>query len=240
MKIDENYIESIDSDFKDGLIDRKEAKNKLAEYAKESFNFDLNKQKSFDNMVVQLREYIENYEEEPTVDDGTGFTIGDLIEAADQKDGKSIFNEAKPEALELIDTLVHKGPTPEAVELPYKGEEVKIVPLTTQVTPIEQVKKENEPIIEEEKIQPAPPEAKYELPKDFSPTITLIGRSPGFYTLSWWIYKWILENKDWKERPESCPEYSAINILKSLIYFINRDGQVRIRETRNSSYAILK
>lgn len=239
MKIDENYIESIDTEFKEGLIDRKEAKNKLADYAKESFNFDLNKQKSFDNMVVQLREYVENYEE-PTADEGEGFTISDIIEAADQKDGKSIFNEAKPEALDLIDGLVHKGPAPKTVELPYKGEEVKIVPLSTQVTPVEPVKELSESIIEEEKIQPATTEGPYNLPEDFTPTIMLIGRAPGFYTLSWWIYKWILENEDWKERPEDCPEYSAINILKSLIYFINRDGQVRIRETRNSSFVVLK
>lgn len=240
MKIDQEYIDSIVEEQDNGNITKQEAKIMLADYAKESFNFDVKRTKTFDNMVKDIKEYVENYVEEPTVDDGNGLSISDLIEAADQKDGKSVFNEAKPEALDLIDNLVHKGPVPEAVELPYKGEEVKIVPLTTQVTPVESAQKVSETIKEEEKTQPDVVQGSYELPKDFSPTIMLIGRAPGFYTLSWWIYKWILENEDWKERPETCPEYSAINILKSLIYFINRDGQVRIRETRNSSFVVLK
>ncbi|AAX78756.1 Inh minor capsid protein inhibitor of 21 protease [Escherichia phage RB43] len=77
----------------------------------------------------------------------------------------------------------------------------------------------------------------------FSPTIVLMGRSArsnGYYTCPWWIYDWIKKNPDWYKDPDQCPHYSARDTLKSLVYYIKRDGQVTVRETRNSSFDTFK
>ena len=82
-------------------------------------------------------------------------------------------------------------------------------------------------------------EDEFTLPDNFSPTLHLIGRNPGYATLPWWIYQWILETPDWKSRPLSFEHPSAHQTLLSLIYYIKRDGSVQVRETRNSSFATL-
>lgn len=231
MKIDYPYIESVKADLENNEIDRKEAKQRVFDYAKESFNLNLNKQKSLDNMIAQLEDLIANYEEDPMPDQNDGISIAELIEATDQLEGKSIFNEAKQEALDLVtplttvdklDPIVNDKPT-EVVDEITDNESVALDEPEATIVP-----SVNETITEE-----------FVLPADFVPTITLIGRAPGYYTLPWWIYQWINENPDWKSKPEKCPEYSAIPILKSLIYYINQNGFVRIRETRNSSFVDL-
>ncbi|QQV89534.1 inhibitor of prohead protease [Proteus phage SJ_PmiM] len=237
MKIDQQYIDSLTEEYTSGEIDRKTAKQKLTDYAKESFNFDLNKQKSFENMIVQLKEMIDNYVE-PELEEQDGISIKDLITAADQLDGKSVFNDANEEALELLSDVSYDGIKPDLV---IKTPQPQITKEEIIDKPEKSLISKNLEVKEEIKSKEYMPEsAKYVLPDGFSPTITLIGKTPGYYTLPWWIYQWILENEDWKDRPEECPEYSAINILKSLIYFINRDGQVKIRETRNSRFYTLK
>lgn len=73
----------------------------------------------------------------------------------------------------------------------------------------------------------------------FIPTIVLMGRNAsnnGFYTCPWWIYDWMCQNPEWYKDPDQCPHASAIPTLKSLVYFIKRDGSVMIRETRNSRF----
>ena len=92
-------------------------------------------------------------------------------------------------------------------------------------------------IIQEDKVVKTAEE--FTLPDNFSPTLHLIGRNPGYATLPWWIYQWILETPDWKSRPLSFEHPSAHQTLLSLIYYIKRDGSVQVRETRNSSFATL-
>lgn len=237
MKIDQQYIDSLTEEYTSGEIDRKTAKQKLTDYAKESFNFDLNKQKSFENMIVQLKEMVDNYVE-PPMDDQDGISIKDLITAADQLDGKSVFDDATKESLELLSGVSYDEIKPDLV---IKTPQPQVIKPEIIDKP-EEVLKEKELEVKEE-IKPQeyiPKTSKYVLPEGFTPTIALMGKAPGYYTLPWWIYKWILENEDWKDRPDECPENSAINILKSLIYFINKDGQIRIRETRNSRFYVLK
>lgn len=77
----------------------------------------------------------------------------------------------------------------------------------------------------------------------FGPTIFLMGasaRSNGYYTCPWWIYDWIKKTPDWYKQPDTCPHASAIDTIKSLAYFIKRDGEVVVRETRNSRFDTLK
>lgn len=234
MKIDYPYIESVKADLENNEIDRKEAKQRVFDYAKESFNLDLNKQKSLDNMIVQLEDLIANYKEEPMPDQNNGVSIAELIEATDQLEGKSVFNEAKQEALDLMAPLtVVAGKSEKDTNILDKPAETIVETLNKEPVALVEPEATIVPVVNETITE------GFVLPADFVPTITMIGRSPGYYTLPWWIYQWIIENEDWKSKPEKCPEYSAISILKSLIYYINKNGSVKIRETRNSSFVDL-
>lgn len=77
----------------------------------------------------------------------------------------------------------------------------------------------------------------------FTPTIYLLGRnagSNGYYSCPYWIYDWIDSNPDWFRIPDQCPYASAIPTIKSLAYYVIRDGSVCIRESRNSRFITLK
>lgn len=77
----------------------------------------------------------------------------------------------------------------------------------------------------------------------FTPSIIMMGRSvsnTGFYTCPYWIYDWMKQNPDWYKHPDSCPHYSARQTLKSLAWYMHRDGMVTVRETRNSQFDTFK
>ena len=77
----------------------------------------------------------------------------------------------------------------------------------------------------------------------FTPSIIMMGRSvsnTGFYTCPYWIYDWMKQNPDWYKHPDSCPHYSARQTLKSLAWYMHRDGMVTVRETRNSQFYTFK
>lgn len=228
--IDKAYIEEIRQ------LDRKESKAALANYAKETFNINLQKNRSFDNMVADLDKGLQTLASEPMPEDEGGMTIADLIQADDELNGQSPFEEAKEEAVQLLIDSVDV--VPEVVEVVgYTGTVVYDEPvinapnipeieLPEVVEPATDIKAETPDIID--------------LPANFNPTMILFGRAPGYCTLPWWIYQWITENPDWKSRPYDFMHPSAHSTLLTLIYYIKKDGQVRIRETRNSRFFILK
>lgn len=77
----------------------------------------------------------------------------------------------------------------------------------------------------------------------FTPSIIMMGRSvsnTGFYTCPYWIYDWMKQNPDWYKHPDGCPHYSARQTLKSLAWYMHRDGMVTVRETRNSQFDTFK
>ncbi|WCZ66373.1 inhibitor of prohead protease [Yersinia phage MHG19] len=229
--IDKAYIEEIRQ------LDRKESKASLANYAKETFNIDLQKNRSFDNMVADLEKGLQTLASEPMPEDEGGMTIADLIQADDEMNGQSPFEEAKEEAVQLLIDSVDVAPEVVEVKADYTAEVVweepvinaPIIPdveLPEVVEPVADIKAETPDIID--------------LPENFNPTMILFGRAPGYCTLPWWIYQWITENPDWKARPYDFMHPSAHSTLLTLIYYIKKDGQVRIRETRNSRFFILK
>lgn len=59
-----------------------------------------------------------------------------------------------------------------------------------------------------------------------------------YLTVPYWIVDWITETKDWKEK--KCPWKGSDKFMKTIMYYINKDGQIDIRETRNSSFITLK
>lgn len=247
--LDKDYIAEI------GALEKKEAKEKLAEYA-ETFGIKLKKTKAFDNMVADLEVELAKLANEPMPEQNDGLSIYDLIQADDEAKGTAIFkDEAKEEARLLIDS-VSDAPQVTVTDIdphfgkpmdPVKGVilEAPIGDSIIAVTddgkiheiPVAGLTQDsfNEAMDKIVKIETD----EYELPADFSPTLHLIGRNPGYATLPWWIYQWILETPDWKSRPLSFEHPSAHQTLLSLIYYIKRDGSVQVRETRNSSFATL-
>lgn len=221
--IDKDYIEELRA-----LSDKKEAKAKLFEYAKQ-FGISVKKTKSFDNIVIDIEEALNALADEP-LPETDGLSITDLITAADDVDGVNFTNEeVKEEAILLFDSPTEQVEVLEVVEQEKELDHDKFEEAITQV-----VESEKEPETEVNK------EVKFVLPENFSPTLIKLGKAPGYVTVPWWIYQWIAETPDWKSRPTSFVHASAHQTLFSLIYYINRDGSVLIRETRNSSFVTLK
>lgn len=220
--IDKNYIEEI------RVLEKKEAKEKLAEYAA-SLGVDVKKTKTFDNMLADLEAGLKAFADMPMPDDNEGLSITDLIDADDELSGAKFEGDesAKEEAKLLFD-----APAEAKVEVVEIKEPVVLV---EEDVPFVEEKFEATvaKVIESEK-------PVFALPKNFSPNLMLIGKNPGFCTVPWWIYQWIAETPDWKERPTAFPHPTAHQTLFSLIYYINRNGSVLVRETRNSSFVTLK
>lgn len=239
--LDKDYIAEI------GALEKKEAKEKLAEYA-ETFGIKLKKTKAFDNMVADLEVELAKLANEPMPEQNDGLSIYDLIQADDEAKGTAIFkDEAKEEARLLIDSVTD-APQVTVTDIdphfakpmdPVKGVILE-APIGDSVITVSDDKVHTIPvtaIIKEDKVVKTAEE--FTLPDNFSPTLHLIGRNPGYATLPWWIYQWILETPDWKSHPLSFEHPSAHQTLLSLIYYIKRDGSVQVRETRNSSFATL-
>lgn len=219
----------------------KEGKEKLAEYAA-NFNITVKKTRSFDNMVEDIKAAFAELADEPMPDQNEGLSINDLIAAADQGDNVELLvDQPVVDAVEVLDVavedkliqdykilnVVESEDSPQ-VELAVEIKPVKAIEHIVLTATIEKevVKDESDSII---------------LPKSYSPSLQMIGSGHMAYvTLPWWIYEWVSKNPDWKSKPHSFPHYHGIDSLLSLIYYINRNGQVRIRETRNSSFVILK
>ncbi|ADB81681.1 minor head protein inhibitor of protease [Enterobacter phage CC31] len=249
--LDKDYIAEI------GALEKKEAKEKLAEYA-ETFGIKLKKTKAFDNMVADLEVELAKLAEEPMPEDNDGLSIYDLIQADDEAKGTAIFkDEAKEEARLLIDSVSADAPQVKVTDIdPHFGkpmDSVKGVILEAPIgdsviavsddgevhkIPVGNMTQDefNEAM---DKVVKVIETDTFELPADFSPSLHLIGRNPGYATLPWWIYQWILENPDWKSRPLSFEHPTAHQTLLSLIYYIKRNGSVQVRETRNSSFVTL-
>lgn len=215
---------------------QKTAKTELADYAKQ-FDIKVKKTLSLENMIefveTELTKLASEMEEETPAE---GTSINDLILAADTVDGKVVFDEADQSLIETMEET--------KVEIEEPKKEVVITDGPAQIVEVEEV-------VEEEKPQFAElfnEEVEHRTPKDtetlcdlgdFRPTIVLMGTGRGFYNCPWWIADYILNNPDWKKYPERFPHAYVHDTLKSLIYYIKRDGSVKIRETRNSQFITL-
>lgn len=59
-----------------------------------------------------------------------------------------------------------------------------------------------------------------------------------YLTIPYWIADWILQTPDWKNR--KCPYKGSDSFINSIKYYINLNGVLTIRETRNSKYINLE
>lgn len=241
--IDKEFIEELRVLSKsEDKAEQKKAKDELADYA-QSFGIKVKRTMTFENMVTfveaELEKLSQEMNEEP-VQDSDGIGINDLILASDEAEGKVIFEEPKQELVDAFkDEVVEESMPVEAIE-------------SIQEQTVHESKKE----IEENSVPKTSlgfdlfsDEANHKLTVDstsicdltgFRPTINLIGGGRGYYTCPWWIFQWIMDNPDWKAHPERFPHVYVHDTLKSLIYYIKRDGSVKVRETKNSQFFTLK
>lgn len=217
---------NIDYEKVDGFrtLDAKEQKGALADYAMNVFAVKLNKQKSFDNMLADLVAALPDEEEKPEL----------LIDSPEPEivayKGEVTMGEPVIEAPNIPDVVIDASADfMEYVKevAPEVADQIQLVPDVVEA-PVS-----------------ASAESKGELVwlEGFSPTIFMMGRSAssnGYYTCPWWIYDWIKQTPDWYKDPDSCPHASAIDTIKSLAFYIVRDGEVRVRETRNSRFETFK
>lgn len=217
---------NIDYEKVDGFrtLDAKEQKGALADYAMTVFAVKLNKQKSFDNMLADLVAALPEDEEKPEL----------LIDSPEPEivayKGEVTMGEPVIEAPNIPDVVIDASADfMEYVKevAPEVADQIQLVPDVVEA-PVS-----------------ASDEFKGELVwlEGFSPTIFMMGRSAssnGYYTCPWWIYDWIKQTPDWYKDPDSCPHASAIDTIKSLAFYIVRDGEVRVRETRNSRFETFK
>lgn len=217
---------NIDYEKVDGFraLDAKEQKGALADYAMTVFAVKLNKQKSFDNMLADLVAALPDDEEKPEL----------LIDSPEPEivayKGEVTMGEPVIEAPNIPDVVIDASADfMEYVKevAPEVADQIQLVPDVVEA-PVS-----------------ASDEFKGELVwlEGFSPTIFMMGRSAssnGYYTCPWWIYDWIKQTPDWYKDPDSCPHASAIDTIKSLAFYIVRDGEVRVRETRNSRFETFK
>lgn len=220
---------------------QKTAKTELADYAKQ-FDIKVKKTLSLENMIefveTELTKLASEMEEETPAE---GTSINDLILAADTADDKVVFDEVDP-------SLVEAMKEPEIVIEETKEESPAVEPV------VEEVKSDVEEAPEVKVESPAAnifsDEAEHRSPAHntdsfcdltgFRPTICLIGGGRGYYSCPWWIFDWIVNTPDWKKYPERFPHAYVHDTLKSLIYYIKRDGSVKVRETKHSQFHTLK
>lgn len=245
--MDYQYIEDLRA-----LEDKKEAKEKLVEYA-EQFGIKVKKTRSFDNLVLDIEAGLKELENEPMPEDNEGLSISDLIDADDDLEGKNDFVDghegAKEEAKLLFDAPTD---TPTVYEVKPGDQLVDSISAPVGDVVVSVVHQDGADVIVEAPVEPINEEAldqaiqhiidseAFELPADYSPSLIKIGPGAGYCTLPWWVYEWIESTPDWKSRPYDFPHDHSIDNVLSLIYYIKREGQVRIRETRNSRFIDLK
>lgn len=239
---DKEYFEELrsiaESDDKEA---QKTAKTELADYAKQ-FDIKVKKTLSLENMIefveTELTKLASEMEEETPAE---GTSINDLILAADTADDKVVFDEVDP-------SLVEAMKEPEIVIEETKEESPAVEPVVEEVK--SDVEEAPEVKVESPVANIFSNEAEHRSPAHdtdsfcdltgFRPTICLIGGGRGYYSCPWWIFDWIVNTPDWKKYPERFPHAYVHDTLKSLIYYIKRDGSVKVRETKHSQFHTLK
>lgn len=239
---DKEYFEELRSiAASDDKEAQKTAKTELADYAKQ-FDIKVKKTLSLENMIefveTELTKLASEMEEETPAE---GTSINDLILAADTADDKVVFDEVDP-------SLVEAMKEPEIVIEETKEESPAVEPVVEEVK--SDVEEAPEVKVESPVANIFSNEAEHRSPAHdtdsfcdltgFRPTICLIGGGRGYYSCPWWIFDWIVNTPDWKKYPERFPHAYVHDTLKSLIYYIKRDGSVKVRETKHSQFHTLK
>lgn len=205
---------SIDYEKVEGFkaLEQKEAKLQLAAYAQETFDVKLNRQKSFENMLADLESAVPAEKPELLID---------------SPDPEIVTYEGEQSVPDVVIDVTNDFMDYVKEVAPEIADQIEIVPDALQA-----------PTSDSETVSD-----ELAWMEGFTPSIIMMGRSvsnTGFYTCPYWIYDWMKQNPDWYKHPDSCPHYSARQTLKSLAWYMHRDGMVTVRETRNSQFDTFK
>lgn len=205
---------SIDYEKVEGFkaLEQKEAKLQLAAYAQETFDVKLNRQKSFENMLADLESAVPAEKPELLID---------------SPDPEIVTYEGEQSVPDVVIDVTNDFMDYVKEVAPEIADQIEIVPDALQA-----------PTSDSETVSD-----ELAWMEGFTPSIIMMGRSvsnTGFYTCPYWIYDWMKQNPDWYKNPDSCPHYSARQTLKSLAWYMHRDGMVTVRETRNSQFYTFK
>ena len=205
---------SIDYEKVEGFkaLEQKEAKLQLAAYAQETFDVKLNRQKSFENMLADLESAVPAEKPELLID---------------SPDPEIVTYEGEQSVPDVVIDVTNDFMDYVKEVAPEIADQIEIVPDALQA-----------PTSDSETVSD-----ELAWMEGFTPSIIMMGRSvsnAGFYTCPYWIYDWMKQNPDWYKHPDSCPHYSARQTLKSLAWYMHRDGMVTVRETRNSQFYTFK
>lgn len=224
----------IDQDFINELLElpKREAKDKLAEYALQ-FNIELKKNFTIEDMIENFKAEIKKLADEPMPED--------------PEDGLSL-SELMDEEGSRIDVQIDTPQTtaPELLIEPVSSPDLKVIDVQAEIETVQSganAEQKQEEIIT---FTPVPTVEKVKidfgtlLPKDFSPTVTLIGPTPGYANIPYWVYDFIVQNPNWKLKIDKFKHTNDHKILYSLLYFINKNGSVKIRESRNSGFHVIQ
>lgn len=205
---------SIDYEKVEGFkaLEQKESKLQLATYAQETFDVKLNRQKSFENMLSDLEAAVPAEKPELLID---------------SPDPEIVTYEGEPSVPDVVIDMTNDFMDYVKDVAPEIADQIEIVPDALQA-----------PVSYSETVSD-----ELAWMEGFTPSIIMMGRSvsnTGFYTCPYWIYDWMKQNPDWYKHPDGCPHYSARQTLKSLAWYMHRDGMVTVRETRNSQFDTFK
>lgn len=205
---------SIDYEKVEGFkaLEQKEAKLQLATYAQETFDVKLNRQKSFENMLADLEAAVPEEKPELLIDSPDP----EIVTYEGEQSVPDVVIDATNDFMDYVKEVA-----------PEVADQIEIVPDALQA-----------PVSDSETVSD-----ELAWMEGFTPSIIMMGRSvsnAGFYTCPYWIYDWMKQNPDWYKHPDGCPHYSARQTLKSLAWYMHRDGMVTVRETRNSQFDTFK
>lgn len=246
--LDKEYIEEL------RLLcaeDKKAAKEQLIQFAQDNYGITLKRVKrSFDFLVEELTQSYNKLNDEPLPEQNEGLTVKDIIIADDEVNGDNMSDEKiEPEAVELvkqaneINGVIEKPVVPETDYKIEKFNDKKEDKIT--ITSIEDdtiVEKEIKILDDIEELEEVFKEAivpKFEFPANYSPTAILIGPAPGYINIPYWIFDFI-QKEDWKQTIDQANNQTDQKVLLSLLYYIQKYGCVKIRESRNSGFHIIK
>lgn len=240
-----------------GSLSTAEGKKKLADYALKNYGVKLVRNKSFENMMNDFENAVI-----ATTEDARK-QAGDAKEQIDLEERVDLSNavELDPDTMDGddIETSVNSTLVDEIVEMSEdSNQSEQHVPIVQDIE-VKQLVEPGEirsindiPTEDQEKIREGletgklaisaelvPSEKPFTLsfPEGYAPKYRLVGpEGRAFINVPYWVYDW-MQGRNWRMEIAECP-YDK-ELLKSLAFYIERDGSVAIRESRNSKFIVI-
>ena len=143
---------------------------------------------------------------------------------------------------QLNESEVVKEPTPKKRKKKKEPEVVEVEPPKPEPVVEEKVEVITSIPIDSEEIEIKPEKEKPVLSPKFRPAFNMLGSSKHtrYINIPYWIHDWIKSTPDWELKLEEYPNQHERKYMDTLVYFILKEGSIRVRETRNSRYDVLR